>query len=233
MKIPYHYFQDFINLFFPELCVACQGSLLNHEYSLCTHCLFDLPRTNFHTDPQNPLFRKLWGHFPFKSAAAFIYFHKGSKVQNIIHQLKYNNKAECGFRMGELYGYDLKLAEQWQGIDLIIPVPLHPKKERLRGYNQSEHIAYGLGSTMNIPISTTCLKRKVNTESQTQKSRFNRYKNLRDAFKIQNSDELTNKHVLLVDDVTTTGATLEACALALLENKNVQISIVCMAYAQV
>jgi ComF family protein len=225
MKTIYHYFQDFVALFFPELCVGCGMSLLTNEQSLCTSCIFHLPRTNFHLDPDNLVARAFWGRIPFVYAGAFVYFQKGGKVQNMMHQLKYNNKCESGFRMGELYGYDLKHVEQWQDIDLIIPVPLHPKKKRLRGYNQSEYIAQGLASVLHIPVSTTHLVKEVHTSSQTKKSRFARYENLAAAFSVQNSVEIEGKHILLTDDVITTGATLETCAKALLEVKDLRIRV--------
>ena len=148
MKAIYSYLQDFFALFFPEPCVSCSTSLLKNERSLCTSCIFHLPRTNFHLASDNPAARTFWGRFPFIHAGAFVYFQKGTKVQRIVHQLKYNNKSESGFRMGELYGQDIKDKQQSQNIDLIIPVPLHPKRKRQRGYNQSEHIALGLASVL-------------------------------------------------------------------------------------
>ena len=232
MQAIYSYFKDFVALFFPELCVGCGTSLLKNEHSLCTSCIFHLPRTHFHLDPDNSAARTFWGRFPFVHADAFVYFQKGNKVQRIIHQLKYNNKSENGFRMGELYGHEIQHVPQWQDLDIIIPVPLHAKKKRQRGYNQSECIASGLASVLNIPVSTTHLLKKVQTSSQTQKTRFERYESQKEAFLIQNSTEIERKHILLIDDVITTGATLEACATALLEVKDVRISIAGIAFAK-
>ncbi|MGB4773883.1 MAG: ComF family protein [Daejeonella sp.] len=226
------YLQDFLALFFPELCVACNKNLFKNEDIICTNCIYNLPYTNFHHDDENKVSRQLWGRFPFVQAGAFLYFKKGNKVQNIMHQLKYNNKPETGFKIGELYGLELKRSATWQIPDLIIPVPLHDKKLKKRTYNQSEYIARGMSSALDIPVSLHNLLRVSNTETQTKKSRFARYENLKDAFKIKNPELLINKHILLVDDVITTGATLEACSLALLSLEHVKISIAAIAFAE-
>ena len=232
IKTVYHYFQDFVALFFPDLCAGCQSSLVKHETALCIQCIYHLPRTNFHLDPQNPIARTFWGRFPFTYAGAFTFFQKGNKVQHIMHQLKYNSNTASGFKMGELYGYELTRTNQWQNLDLIIPIPLHPKKLRQRGYNQSLYIAQGLASVLDIPVSVTALERKRHTSTQTKKSRYDRYENLKDAFEIKNSCEVVGKHILLIDDVITTGATLEACATTLLKLESVQISVASIGYVQ-
>ncbi len=223
---------DFLALFFPELCAACGTNLFKNEKVICTKCIYDLPVTNFHNDPENKLAKQLWGRFPFRQAASFVYFRKGSGVQNIIHQLKYNHRPEAGFRMGELYGSVLQRSESWVQPDVIIPIPLHPLKLRKRKYNQSEYIANGIGETLLIPINTQSLIRLENTETQTSKSRFDRYENLSGAFMCVNPKLLERKHVLLVDDVATTGATLEACALLLLEIKELEISVATLAFTE-
>ncbi len=194
--------------------------------------MYHLPRTNFHNDPQNKMARQLWGRFLFEQAIAFVYFQKGNRVQNLMHQLKYNKRPEVGIRMGELYAWQLMRSGNWTNPDLIIPIPLHPKRLKKRGYNQSEQISKGLASVLNLPLSTHNLVRMDNTESQTKKSRFARYENLKDAFVVKNSSELIKKHIVLVDDVMTTGATMEACSIELLKIEGLKISICTMAYAE-
>lgn len=226
------YFNDLFCLFFPELCEACGWNLFRNEKIICTNCIYHLPRTNFHVDHQNKMARQLWGRFNFEQAIAFVYFQKGNRVQNLMHQLKYNKKPEVGIRLGELYAWQLIRSKGWKNVDLIIPIPLHPVRLKKRGYNQSEQISKGLASVLGLPISINHLVRTENTESQTKKSRFARYENLKDAFIINNTFELVQKHILLVDDVMTTGATMEACSIELLKIEGVKISICTLAYAE-
>lgn len=231
MKRFLDYFNDLFCLFFPELCVACGQNLFKNEKVICTNCIYHLPRTNFHIDQQNKMARQLWGRFKFEQAIAFVYFQKGSRVQNMMHELKYNKKLDVGIRMGELYALQLSRTEGWDKPDMIIPIPLHPKRFKQRGYNQSEQISKGLSSILNLPISTHNLVREENTQSQTKKSRFARYENLKDAFIMKNPSELFHKHILLVDDVMTTGATMEACSIELLKIEGVKVSVCTLAYA--
>ena len=232
MKEILSYFKDLIALFFPELCTACGRSLYRNERIICTNCIYHLPITNFHNDPDNKMARQLWGRFPFVQAIAFLYFRKGNRIQNLMHQLKYKKSPETGSRLGELYAYELKRSITYKPADLIIPVPLHPAKFRKRGYNQSECIAKGLSSILSIPVSTANLVRLENTETQTKKSRYARYENLINAFHILDTSEFINKHVMLIDDVMTTGATLEACSMLLQKIEGVEISICTIAYAE-
>lgn len=224
------YAGDFLSLFFPELCYCCGKSLVNEETAVCTECLYDLPFTNFHLHEDNPVARQLWGRFPFIYAGACFYFHQHSKVQTLIHQLKYNNKQAAGIWIGNVYGRQLKdLALAYQ-TDLIIPVPLHKSRERKRGFNQSECIAKGISEILNIPVNTDSLKRNIPTVSQTHKSRFSRYENMKEVFSVIQPDKLKNKHILIIDDVITTGATLESCATALMVVPGVKISIAAAAF---
>lgn len=232
MKEILSYFNDLIALFFPELCPACGRSLYKNERVICTICIYHLPQTNFHSDPENKMARQLWGRFPFVQTIAFIYFRKGSRIQNLMHQLKYKKNQETGIRLGELYAHELKRSNIFKQADLIIPVPLHPAKFKKRGYNQSECIAKGISSVLNIPVSTNNLVRIENTETQTKKSRYARYENLVNAFSIIEKSEFIHKHIMLVDDVMTTGATLEACSIRLLEIEGTRISICTIAYAE-
>lgn len=223
---------DFLSLFFPELCAACGTNLFHNENVICTNCIYNLPLTNFHSDPLNKLARQLWGRFHFEQASAYVYFRKGGRVQNIMHQLKYNKRPEAGFRMGQLYAQTLMNSASWTMPDLIIPVPLHPKKLKKREYNQSEYIARGMASVLLIPVISDNLVRIENTETQTKKSRFERYENLANGFECRDQFALKKTHILLVDDVITTGATLEACSIILLQIEEVKISIVTLAFAE-
>ncbi|WP_026897767.1 ComF family protein [Daejeonella oryzae] len=232
MQLVREYLQDFTALFFPDLCTACGKNLFKHERVICTDCIYHLPYTNFHQDSENRVAKQLWGRFSFVQASAFVYFQKGNKVQNMMHQLKYNKRPETGFRLGELYAHDLKRTDQWQIPDLIIPVPLHPKKKIKRGYNQSEFIANGLSSVLEVPVSANTLIRASDTATQTKKSRFSRFENMQEAFSISHPELLIDKHILLVDDVITTGATLEACSLVLLKLQKIRISIATIAFAE-
>ncbi len=226
------YLDDFLALFFPELCAGCGTSLFKNEESICTNCTYNLPVTNFHRDPLNKVAKQFWGRLQIKQASSFVYFRKDGIVRNIMHQLKYNKYTQAGFRMGQLYGYALIGFDGWERPDLIIPVPLHPHKLKQRGYNQSAYIAEGMASILNIPVITDVLLRVKNTVSQTSKSRFSRYENLQTAFRCRDSNLLINKHVLLIDDVMTTGATLEASGSVLQETPGLILSIATIAYTE-
>lgn len=228
----YDYLHDFLSLFYPDLCAGCNTSLMKNEYVICTNCIYQLPLTNFHKDPENKLSKQLWGRFQFQQASSFVFFRKGGHIQRIMHQLKYNNRPEAGLKMGELYGYQLASFKNWEIPDVIIPVPLHPARQRKRGYNQSEFIARGLSTVLEIPVILSQLVRTENTETQTKKSRFARYENLKTGFRYRGNYDLTGKHVLLVDDVVTTGATLEACSNSLLLIEGTQVSIATLAFAE-
>ena len=223
---------DVISLLFPELCNGCGRHLFYGEKEICTKCLFDLPFTDYHLFADNRVAKQLWGRLPCNAAMAMLYFKKGTKVQNLIHSLKYKDKTAVGVKLGYLLGERLKLSEQYTTIDLIIPVPLHPKKERTRGYNQSKYIADGIAEVLNVPVSNSHLLRKLATSSQTKKSRYIRYENMQDVFQISNAEELKQLHVLLVDDVITTGATLEACGNSLLTANIAKLSIAAVAFAE-
>ena len=221
---------DFFNLIFPKICFACNGVLLKHEDVICTSCQFSLPKTNYHLNKENPLTKVFWGRVDVQHVAAFYFFKKKGRVQNLLHQLKYKGAKEVGERIGEMYGLDLLKSKWIKSIDCIIPVPLHPKKLRKRGYNQSEYFARGLSKSTKKGLETTILYRNKHSDTQTKKSRFNRWENVSEIFSINNSEQIIGKHILLVDDVVTTGATLEACVKALL-NVDCKVSIVTIASA--
>lgn len=216
-------------LLFPALCNACGRHLYRSEKTICTKCLYDLPYTDFQLDAENLVAKQFWGRVSLHSAMAMLYFEKGNKVQNLIHSLKYKGNTEVGETLGRLLGK--RLYQNLAPVDLIIPVPLHPKKQKMRGYNQSDAIAKGVAEIFKTPMDTSCLIRTKATDSQTKKARYTRYENMEEVFAIVNPLTIANKHVLLLDDVITTGATLEACANTLLQQGASKISIAAIAFA--
>ncbi|MFT6814260.1 MAG: ComF family protein [Sphingobacteriales bacterium] len=223
---------DFLELLYPNLCGVCSNGLVNGEKSLCTSCSLELPITNFHLSKDNPVAQSFWGKVPIERATAFLYFAKGESTQKILHQLKYKGSKEIGIEMGKRMANQFKSSAFFEEVDLIIPVPLHKKKKRERGYNQSEQISKGLSEILEIPIETTSLVRNIYTKTQTKKSRFSRFENVKDVFSTTKLAAFDGKHILLVDDVVTTGSTIEACALAVKKNFNTKISVVSLAYAE-
>ena len=223
--------EDLIALFYPRLCAGCNSSLVRGEDVLCLNCLADLPRTNYHLIRENPVFLQFTGRVQIELATAFCRFDKGGRLQHLLHQLKYKGNREVGYKMGLLFGYDLIQNAMYQNIDAIMPVPLHPKKEKKRGFNQSVEICRGLSLAMDRPLISGNLIRVVHTDSQTRKGRFERWENVSGIFRVKNGASLLNKHLLLVDDVVTTGATLEACSIPLLEIPGVKVSIATLATA--
>jgi ComF family protein len=198
---------------------------------MCLRCLTDLPRTGFHQDPENEVAQMFWGRIPLNQVSSFIYFAKGSRYQHILHELKYNGQKRIGIEMGRMFGNELKNTP-FSGVDLIHPVPLHHKKQKKRGYNQSELIASGMAEILHLPVATTFISRKDDTLSQTRKSRYERWENVQHIFRCENPDAIRNKHILLVDDVITTGATIEACASCILGGEGVTVSVASLAYAK-
>ena len=223
--------EDVVALVYPNLCLSCQLPLVKGESFLCTLCKHDLPETNFHLEPDNPVAKHFWGRIKLEGAASFYYFTGKSRVQHLLHQLKYNKKPEVGIELGKLYGRQLLLAKPYNRADVVVPVPLHPKKEHLRGYNQAAKFASGLGQGLNIAVANRALKRSIFTQSQTKKTRAERVANVSRAFEVAQPGKLKNKHVLLVDDVVTTGATLEACAQSIAEVPGTTISVATIACA--
>lgn len=224
-------FSPLINLIYPNLCLACGENLVTGENYVCTKCLNEIPKTNFHIVKDNEIEKKFWGKVNIEHATSFFKFNKGSKFQHLIHELKYKNQKEIGIVLGKYAGIDLLKSENYKEIDFLIPVPLHPKKEAKRGYNQSEWICKGLSEAMGIPVNIHNLIRTQENETQTKKGVFERFENTQGIFQLANADVFFNKHILLVDDVLTTGSTLEACVSAFAECKNIKISIFTLATA--
>lgn len=232
MKLLRAYLADFVSLLFPELCHACGENLVDGEDLICTNCIYNLPYTNFYLQPDNIVARQFWGKVKIDAAYALFYFAKGGKVQQLMHQFKYQNAPLIGNKLGNIAGAQLNKSTSFKHIDAIIPVPLHKSRLRKRGYNQSACFAEGLAEPLNTKVIINNLVRIKATETQTHKSRFERAVNMQEVFMVDNPDELAGKHVLLVDDVVTTGATLEACAAALLTVPGLRLSIATIAYAE-
>jgi ComF family protein len=229
---PFGFIEDFISLLYPNVCAACGNSLFKHEEIICTYCLYHLPRTNYHLLEASPLDKVFWGRAQLSHTAALYNFQKKSKVQHLIHQLKYKGRTDVGIYLGKVLGTDLAKTQAFMDVDKVIPVPLHPDKQRKRGYNQSEQIAIGMAKAMNTEMDSTSFIRTVDTQTQTKKSRFARWENVKEIFQVTSASELANKHILLVDDVITTGATLESAAHILLSIEGLRLSIACIGYAR-
>ncbi len=223
---------DLFGLFFPNVCVACGRTLNRQEEILCTSCLYKLPRTGFHMHRENLVAEAFWGRVELHSAASFMFFSKKGKVQKLMHVLKYKGRKEVGVYLGRLFGKDLKESPLFNTVEVIVPVPLHPKKLRKRGFNQSVMIARGIGEALGVTVSADNLVRTVYTSSQTKKSRYDRWQNVKGVFRVNNPEQFEHKHILVVDDVLTTGATMEACVHPLLDITGARVSVATLASTQ-
>lgn len=220
-------------LFFPRVCMGCAEPLSKNELHLCLNCLFTLPYTQFEQQKDNGAIRKMWGRFPFENGSSLLYFTKNTIVQNILHQIKYGNNPELCIFMGVKMGEKLSEIISTQAIDLIVPVPIHPNKERKRGYNQSALLCQGIAQITNTDKQENLLIRKRISDSQTKKTRSERWENVAEEFELNALKYTNKKHILLIDDVMTTGATLEACALVLQQLPNIKISFATLAIAEI
>lgn len=224
---------SFLSLLFPRCCVVCGGPLARGEECLCTMCNIDLPRTNYHLRKDNPVEKMFWGKIPsLERATSFFFYRKGSDYRYILHQLKYGGQKDIGAIMGRYMAAELLESGFFEGVDVILPVPLHKKKQQIRGYNQSEWIARGIAAVTGISIDMESVVRQKNTETQTRKSFFERWENVEGIFQLHHAESLTGKHVLIVDDVLTTGATTVECASCLAEVEGIRISILTLAMAE-
>jgi ComF family protein len=224
------YIEGFISLFYPKFCFACNSTLLGNEGFLCTMCRHSLPITSFHKNGSNPVEKLFRGRIKIENATAFLFYDKGSKYGHLLHQFKYKGHIEIGLMLGEMFGEQLK-ETNFKDIDLIVPIPLHKAKLRKRGFNQSEIIAQGISVSLGKPVAGKALKRKTHTATQTKKGRYERWENVEGIFEPRDQELLQNKHILLIDDVITTGATLEAAGNAILEIKGAKLSIATLAIA--
>lgn len=222
---------DALHLFFPHTCMGCGNDIISNESILCLRCISLLPHTNFEKKENNPIENIFRGRVTIRSASSQFYFSKGHLVQYLIHQLKYNNNKEAGEYLGAVMGKALLQSERFSNIDYLVPLPLSAGKQFKRGYNQAEVICDGMNTTMQVPVHSNNLIRKEYKGSQTKKNRTERWENVEGNFCLLHPGKLQGKNVLLVDDVITTGATLEACAQILLPVPGINISIATLATA--
>jgi ComF family protein len=222
---------DFFALIYPRNCVSCGNSLYKHEEQVCNYCYINLPKTNFHQQPRNPVDALFYGRTPLLLASSFYLFTKKGSIQKVLHAIKYKSNKDLAVLVGKWYAEDLLQNPIISNANFIIPVPLHSKKFKMRGFNQSEEFAKGLSEGLKIPLNTSVLQRKEFTETQTKKSKYERWENVEEVFELIIPDTFKNKHVVLVDDVITTGATIEACCQLLQQIDGIQISVLSIAYA--
>jgi len=224
-------FADTLHLFYPHVCIGCGSDLIRDDNLLCIKCINNLPHTNFAMHANNPIEKIFWGRLPLVAAHSEFYFTKDSLIQHLIHLLKYEGNKEIGRYLGELMGKSLINGNRFGNIDALIPLPLFPEKERKRGYNQAAVIAEGMSIAMGVPVINGLVVRQKFTETQTKKHRTERWENVAESFKVNDTDQLKDKNLLLVDDVVTTGATFEACGNALLKIEHVHLSIASLTHA--
>ncbi|OIQ40268.1 MAG: hypothetical protein BM563_03060 [Bacteroidetes bacterium MedPE-SWsnd-G1] len=224
------FIKDIFHLFFHEVCHSCQEVLHQHEKLICIACRHDFPETDFLNQKNNQLEKQFYGRVQIKEAMALFHYTKKGKVQHLIHKLKYKGQEDIGVFFGEWLGNSLKSSDRFQFIDCIVPVPIHPKKEKQRGYNQLTKLGRTAGETLNLPFIENNLVRVINTAAQTHKGRVDRFLGKRNHFEIIDKDLFEGKHILLLDDVITTGATIEVCTRELLKCKNVTVSVAVIAY---
>jgi ComF family protein len=225
------WFKHFLDIIYPRTCEACGESLLGGENLICMNCMIDLPRTNSHIQRLDKVSNRFWGKIPVTDTITFMKFSKKGKVQKLLHELKYRNKPEVGMYLGKIYGVDLKAVGFDKKVDLIIGVPLHPTKLIQRGYNQADCIAEGLSEALEVPFETNAVKRLIHTDTQTKKSRIERFQNVENIFEVIDAEKIKNKRIAIVDDVLTTGSTLESLGITLLNAEAKEISIVTIAAA--
>ena len=224
--------EDFLSLFLPDLCAGCDGHLVKGEDCICMKCMLMMPLTGFERYDSNPVMKQFWGQVPIEQATAFATFSKGSALQQMIHRLKYESRPDIGICLGRAFGQHLQRCGWSNPVDVLVPVPLFKARERLRGYNQAACIAQGISQVTGIPIDTQTVRRNRNTATQTRKNRFERSGNVSRVFEVVASDQVKGRHVLLVDDVITTGSTLVSLSEALKEVPGVRVSIAALAYAR-
>lgn len=224
------YLSHFSHLFYPHNCEGCGTDILFDDQFLCARCIHALPKTKFFDTRNNPVEKLFYGRLNIAQAGAAFYFTKESLLQHLLVQLKYSGNQEAGYFLGRMMGYALSKAERFDEIDLLVPLALNPKKEFIRGYNQAELICEGISDVWKRPVCPDAVTRIRFTETQTHQNRVSRWQNMEGVFAITQPEALVNKHILLVDDVITTGATLEACGTILLETPGVRLSIGAAAY---
>lgn len=223
-------FRSTLHLLYPHICSGCGSDLLKDDQLLCVRCLHQLPHTDFAALPGNPVEKNFWGRISITSAYSQFYFSKEFLIQQLIHRFKYKGDKKIGLFLGEMMGKTMIKSNRFNSIDALLPLPMFPGKERRRGYNQATILCNGISAAMNIPVLLDAVSRRQATETQTRKHRTERWENVRDSFTLSRENEISGRHLLLVDDVITTGATLEACGQVILEAAHVKLSIATLAY---
>lgn len=226
------FLKDFFHLFYPKLCANCENHLIENETLICTFCRHDLPLTNFLNCTENTVSKIFYGRVSIEKAYSLLFFRKKGITKKLIHELKYKDNEAVGTFFGNWLGEKFAENQQFVNIDCIVPVPLHPKKLRKRGYNQVTKLGESLSNHLKIPFLENILERTSSSKTQTFKARFERFKNSETKFFLNNTSVFENKHVLLIDDVITTGATLEACAKELQKTRDIKVSIVTIAFTE-
>ena len=224
--------KDLLYLFYPKLCAVCELKLVENETIICTLCRHDLPLTNFTNFRENKVTKTFYGRTLIHKGFALLYYRKKGSARKLIQDLKYRNNQEIGVFFGNWLGEILSENKEFESIDCIVPVPLHPKKLKKRGYNQVTKFGELLSFHLDKPLIEHKLKRISATKTQTLKARFERFTNNDTKFELEEDTFFNNKHVLLIDDVITTGATLEACANEFQKATNAKISILTMAFTE-
>ncbi|MGC4100226.1 ComF family protein [Ferruginibacter sp.] len=222
---------DTLHLFYPHICTGCGSDLLPQGNQLCVYCINDLPHTNFAQFANNPIEKIFWARIPVTAAHSEFYFAKETLLQHLIHQLKYKNNTDIGIYLGEMMGNSLLQSGRFSQLDYLVPLPLYPDKERKRGYNQAAVICKGISEIMQVPVLNDNVVRRRFTETQTRKHRTERWENVEGSFVVNDPTVLQGKKILLVDDVVTTGATLEACGSTILQVPGTKLYIATLAYA--
>jgi ComF family protein len=220
-----------LHLFFPHSCAGCGSDVVEHNQLLCLQCIDRLPHTGFHRYAGNPVEKIFWGRLPIFCATSFLYFTKSSLLQHLVHQFKYNGRVEIGQFIGRRMGEALREASRFENVDALVPLPLYASRERKRGYNQSRVLCEGIAEIMQVPVLKNVVARRTATETQTHKTRTERWANIAGRFELLQPEAIRGKHILLVDDVITTGATLEACGQELMAAGDMRLSIFTMAYS--
>jgi ComF family protein len=224
---------DLSHLLFPQVCPGCGEELNESNQLVCLRCYHKLPETHFYNFSGNPIEKIFWGRVPIFAASCHYYFNKQSILQKIIHQFKYEGKRKVGEYFGKQMADALLQSDRFTTLDALVPLPLYARRQKERGYNQALVLCESIAERMKLPVLSNVMKRISATTTQTRKSRIDRWKNMEGKFQLVNMDLLKNKHVLLVDDIITTGATLDACASELLLAQNIRISIAALAFTMI